>query len=215
MSQQSNFQPGPGELKLPEGEALLWTGHPSPPPVSHRAYLKTTIITTVVLIACFYILWGLHPDDGVIALTSIGLTFDAFVLLIIPFAYFDRKTKIKDAKFTIYRLTNRRAIISKAKKEKTEDSYYLSQANLNKLQLVEKVDGSGNLYFSHQNEVKIGFENIAEVSRVKELIEQNFTRNPALTTLTSKLEQAILQTNQSWDWPESPKETDKILINLS
>ena len=173
---------------LDPGERLLWSGSPNPGRSAAQVLVATFIGIPSVGFAVFWIYtayhiasrsahapgpWALFPLFG-LPFLLIGLG----VMLSPLWAYLA-------AQRTVYAVTDQRALISSSLGARGVRAY--SHDDIGELSMVERADGSGDLFFANRTMVtqrgyasqRVGFIGIPEVRSVEQLLRQNLKEQRA------------------------------------
>jgi hypothetical protein len=170
--------------ELAPGERLLWAGRPLPKPVRlTKGYLVAALFALFFGAICIAGIM-LHqrppnrfgqPDEGP---SIVGAIVAGSLALLIPLLMLVAwKSKVAGARRDaqrLYALTDRRAIVWQpvpASEAITVTSYHPKQ--IENLHRVENPDGSGDVKFSGSGPWGVGFDSIADVRRVEDLVRMN------------------------------------------
>lgn len=167
---------------LTEGEQIFWTGQPDPDLLfkqNIRGFWRRTVLILLLLLLPAGVFFGLN------------LIFFAILAAFVTYAMFRRETIYKASFLTAYVLTNRRIIIITSHPYKLKSYYPHHHLRITKIRLVERPDGTGNLFFSKAaNSPETGLVGISQARRVKELMERVLRKTPA--------PKATLEPQYSW-----------------
>jgi hypothetical protein len=170
--------------ELAPGERLLWAGRPLPKPVRVTSGYIVAAMVALGFAAIFVVLLALpmpqpnqfeKPDQG--GRVAAGIVSGFLAFLIIYFTIRGWQQKFATARGEVrrlYALTDRRAILWQpviGSEAVTVTSYY--PRLIEKLYRVENPDGSGDVKFSGAGPWGSGFDNIADVRRVEDLVRMN------------------------------------------
>lgn len=179
-----------GELErdLEPGERVLWAGRPDP----GRAAIRGVMVAAVGAVTLVFVLlvtfnWGLWGGAWQVSSTGGAVLFTALFVLV-PLARGLRMLLrpvllVREARRTLYALTDRRALVVTVGRERRAVSY--GAADLGTVRCVEHPDGRGDLLFGDRADVDpdlgvrsapVGFFGIPGVRGVERLLRD--TLNP-------------------------------------